>query len=346
MTSNSSPLTRRQFLRVLSGSLCAGALGSVGLIRERLRSSFSAVRQSRPLLGTVVTITVHHPDLSQAESAIGSAFAAIEHVDRVMSLHRRDSDLNGINQAAGRAAVPVDPMLLDILGVARTVHGWSGGAYDVTCLPIMQLYGFYTQQQSGRVASRHYPSDAAVQRALDAVGLQHLNIDGSRREVGLAREGAGIDLGSIGKGYAVDRAVTALRAAGVEHGLVDAGGNVYALGVPQDAASEAADGWRVAIRNPFGTEAASCFERLSLRDAGVATSGNYEQSVVLDGRRIGHLFDATRAAPVDAYLSTTVVAATATMADALSTTTYLLGEAPSQRVKPPAQAIYFHRYAT
>lgn len=345
MTTTPSQLTRRQFLHVLSGGLCVGALGAAALLRERLGPRAAVVRQSRPLLGTVVTMTIHHPDVAQAERALQAAFAAIEHVDRVMSLHRPESALNALNGAAGRGAVPVDPMLIDILGTARTVHGWSGGAYDVTCLPIMQLYGFYAQLTTPAATPQQYPSDAAVQRALDAVGMAQLTIDAQRHEVGLARLGAGVDLGSIGKGYAVDRAVTALRAAGVEHGMVDAGGNVYALGTPQDAQADA-DGWTVAIRNPFGGPEAPYFERLTLRDAAVATSGNYEQSVVLDGRRIGHLFDAARAQPVDTQVSATVVAATATMADALSTTSYLLGEVASHRLQPPAQALYFHRYTT
>lgn len=337
MPNSAGHLTRREVLKVLTTGLGAGLLTAGGLVRWRRAQACAVLRQSRPMLGTLATITIHHPELREAEAAMTQAFAAIEQVDRVMSVHRADSDLSAVNRAAGRAMVTVDPALCAVLGTAMAVHAASDGAYDVTCLPVMRLYGFYA---SGHA---HYPRDREIYDALDAVGQRWVTVDADACAVGLTRAGAGIDLGSIGKGYAVDRAGDALRAAGIMDALIDVGGNCLAMGAPR--ADGRSHGWRVAVRNPTDGLDAQYFETILLRDAAVATSGNYEQQVRLDGRTVGHLFDMRTAHPAQRGVSATVVAATATMADALSTTAFLLGPEGREQLAPMARTVYFHGYA-
>jgi thiamine biosynthesis lipoprotein len=142
--------------------------------------------------------------------------------------------------------------------------------------------------------------------------------DRSAGTLGLARSGAGLDLGSIGKGWALDRAVAALRREGIESGLVDVGGNVYGIGVPEDGAA----GWAVGVLHPGTGRIDRTFH---LRDAAVATSGNAEQHHRLGGREVGHLFDARRDRPADGPLSASVLAATGTESDVLSTVAFLVG---------------------
>ncbi|MBI2345416.1 MAG: FAD:protein FMN transferase [Deltaproteobacteria bacterium] len=337
MDNHAAPISRREFLKVISAGAGMAALAGVGLARQRT-SKVAVIRQIRMLLGTRISITVHHDKMPLAERAIAEAFAAIERVDRVMSIHRADSDIAKVNLAAGRSEVAVDPMLPSVIAVAAEANRLTDGAYDVTCLPIMRMYGFY--RTGGPL---HYPSDRVLKTSLDAVGVRHLVVDQTTSRIGLMRKGAAIDLGSIGKGYAADLAGAALRAAGIEHGLIDAGGNVLAIGAPHPVIDPSGT-WQVAIRNPAGSTDAPFFETVQLRDQAVATSGNYENSVVLDGRRVGHIFDAITARPIDSGISATVVAADATLSDALSTSAFLLGRSCVERLRGVTQAVYFHEY--
>jgi thiamine biosynthesis lipoprotein len=264
------------------------------------------------MLGTWVRIVARDADPRRAERAIERAFAAIREVDAQMSAHRADSDLARVNRAAGGAAVRVPAALVEVTAAACVNAERSLGIYDPTVLPLMRLYGF----SGGHAGSR--PSTRAIDEALELVGHRGVTVDRAASTIALARRGAGLDLGSIGKGWAVDRAAEAMRAEGVRSGLVDAGGNVYGFGVPEEGAA----GWNVGILHPVTGAAAGTF---ALRDAAVATSGNQERFVTLDGLRFGHLFDARRGVPVDGHLSVSVMARTAVDADRMSTTAFLLG---------------------
>jgi thiamine biosynthesis lipoprotein len=255
------------------------------------------------------------------------AWAAIARVDAQMSIHRADSQIAHVNAAAGRGAARVHPDVLDVTASACRAAERSGGIYDPTILPLMRLYGFYRDGAAG------YPADREIARTLDLVGWRGIALDPAGGTLALARAGAGLDLGSIGKGWAVDRAAQALRDAGIRSGLVDIGGNVYGIGVPDDRA----EGWSVGVLHPVTKQVDRVFV---LRDAAVATSGNHEQYRLQAGIRIGHLFDARRGRPADGHLSASVVAATGVESDAGSTAAFLLG--PSAFAEwPGARSVHF-----
>jgi thiamine biosynthesis lipoprotein len=176
----------------------------------------------------------------------------------------------------------------------------------------MLAYGFYGAARTSPPTARE------LDGALALTGAESIRIDDAAGTVALERAGAGLDLGSIGKGWAVDEAVAALRAAGVRAGLVDLGGNVYGLGAPEDGA----EGWSVGVFHPVSGALDRVFV---LRDAAAATSGNSEQTRVLGPLRIGHLFDARNGEPSAGHLSVTIEARTAMEADVCSTAAYLLG---------------------
>lgn len=325
-----------------------------GLFRWRSLGKMEVVRQARPLLGTFISIVVHHADFTEAQKAIGKAFAAVEKTDQVMSIHRPESDISRLNAAAGKSMVGVDPSLIEILKMAKTFHDQTRGAYDAACLPLMRLYGFYSQTHNSRHAparfSGHTPTDREIAQALDGAGPKNWAMDEKQMELGLTREKAAIDLGSIGKGYALDRAGEALLESGIENFLVDGGGNLLGFGSPvadpDPADGSPTDGWRVAIRNPNGGKENPYFETLTLRNNAVATSGNYEQFVRLDGRKVGHLFDMRSGRPANGGISVTVTADNAAMADALSTSLFLLGPSHSHRLRSVAKEIYFHGFGS
>ena len=306
--------TRRRFLVGLGALAAAGiAAPFLGRIGSRLAArGVARIERSRALLGTWVRIVAHHPEDAAAERAIDNAFAAIERVDTQMSIHRADSELSRVNASAGRTAVAVSGALLDIVERACSGAKQTNRVYDPTVLPLMRLYGFY---HSGRT---HMPSDREITAALDAMGPQVVAIDRRAGTLGLTKAGAALDLGSIGKGWAIDRAVEALRAEGVTSGLVDVGRNVYGLGTP----GADAQGWSVGVLDPASGNVAKVF---MLRDAAVGTSGNYEQWSTLDGERVGHILDARLGRPTAAHVSASVVARTGTASDEGSTRAFLLG---------------------
>jgi thiamine biosynthesis lipoprotein len=316
--------SRRRFLAGF-GVLAAGALCGPALSRVRI-GPVTRVAVERPGLGTWIRIVARGDDPARAGRAVERAFAAIDLVDRQMSVHRADSQLARVNRAAGIGAVAVDDAVLEVVGRARARAERAGGAYDPTVLPLMRLYGFYG---GGR---DRYPGDRELAHALEAVGWRHVMVDRAAGTLGLARRGAGLDLGSIGKGWAVDQAVAALRAEGITSGLVDVGRNVYALGTP-DARS---DGWPVGVVHP----ASGAIDRVfTLRDQAVATSGNAEQHHRQGGIEVGHLLDARRGRPADGPLSATVLARTGTDADGISTVAFLLG-AGAVRAWPEPLAVH------
>jgi thiamine biosynthesis lipoprotein len=305
-------LDRRVFLTRLG--MLAGAAALVPLLRSRLTHEGGAIRldASRPALGTWLRIVVRHPDRDVARAAIADAFGAVSLVDAQMSVHRADSELSRVNAAAGRSAAPADIALLDVVSMACEASVRSGGVYDPTVLPLMKAYGFYGNDRSSPPRARE------VDAALARMGANEVNVDRAHRALSLACEGAGLDLGSIGKGWAVDRAVDALRARGVRSALVDLGGNVYGLGSPDDDDR----GWSVGVLHPVTGQVAKVF---NLRDTAVATSGNSEQTHLLGSLRIGHLFDARSGLPADGHLSSSVVARTGVESDVCSTVSFLLG---------------------
>lgn len=310
-TSDSDParVSRRRFLAGLGVLAGAGAAGAAGLaLGDRAEDR---VELSRPMLGTWVRMVVRHADRARASRAIAAAYAAVARVDAQMSVHRSDSQLSAVNRAAGRGPVAVDADLIEVAERACAIAERSGGRYDPTVLPLMNLWGFYRARDT-------YPDDRELARALDRVGHRGVRVDRGAGTLALAREGMGLDLGSIGKGWALDRAVEALRAHGVRQAMVDVGGNVFGLGVP----AEGAEGWAIGVPHPITHGIDRVFV---LRDAAIATSGNTEQFRTLSGVRVGHLFDARRGRPAEGHLLASVQAATGADSDALSTAAFLLG---------------------
>lgn len=305
-----APSGRRRFLTSL------GLLGGAGLVAPlATRLAHRApvrLETSRAGLGTWIRIVALHADGARAERATARAFAAIARVDAQMSIHRADSELSRVNAMAGREPVAVSAELRAVVARARAASLATAGVYDPTVLPLMRLYGFY---HSGRT---HLPTDRERSDVLASLGARHIVVDDAAGTVGLTRAGAALDLGSIGKGFAVDQAVAALRAEGVTSGLVDVGRNVYGLGTPDESAA----GWRIGVLHP---ETGEVMRVITLRDQAVATSSNAEQSVTLDGERVGHLLDARAGLPAHARRSATVTARNATEADAGSTLAFLLG---------------------
>jgi thiamine biosynthesis lipoprotein len=199
---------------------------------------------------------------------------------------------------------------LAVLELARRFHGQTDGAFDVTCLPLFNLWG-----RAGRL--KRLPTDAELAGTRDLCGWDKLELlpGGARKR--LAGSGAG--LGGIAKGWGIDRAVEAMRQAGCLGGLVDVGGDVRCFGP-----SPRGRPWRVGVRNPFDP-AGPYFGTLAIAGGAVCTSGNYERYAEIDGKRYSHIIDPRTGRPVDFAPSVTVVAPTTAVADGWATALSVLG---------------------
>jgi len=262
-------------------------------------------------MGTVVSITV-----ADASPNLPATLAAVEqdvqHLGREWYAWNKDGELAKLNAslAAGQS-VNVTSELADVLRRADEAFRRSDGAFDPAIGPMVERWGFNDAERDARV-----PETAQLQawRTSHAT-FADLRIDG--RTVSSLRRDITLDLGAIGKGYAVDRAVERLRASGVRNALVNAGGNLRAIGRhPQHA-------WRIAIRNPRGDGSVADIELGA--DESVSTSGDYERTAMLGDRRAHHLLDPRTGEPALHTQAITVFADNATQADAASTALFIAG---------------------
>jgi thiamine biosynthesis lipoprotein len=281
-------------------------------------------------MGTTFSIHIYSPDQQTASAQLDVAFEEIERIEEALSNYRPSSELSRINRLAGLHAVTTDPEVFGLLQTAVDYSRRSQGAFDVTVGPLMRAWGFFR-------ANGHFPNQKELNSARASTGWQYVELDQRFRTVRFRRHNMELDLGGIGKGYAVDRVVALLREAGVQAALVDAGSStVYALGSPPGT-----NGWKVLVPEPGKRSIA--ISEVMLRDRSLSTSGSYEKFFRLNGRTYCHIMDPRTGYPVDRMLQTTVIAPTGTETDALSTSIFVLGpDAGREMLKsiPGASAIW------
>ena len=299
-------ITRREALRITAVGGAALALGGV-LTREVLRrAGLHRVTDTRPRLGTLVTITAVHADAEAARTMVRTAFAEIERLEAVLSRHAPCTPMARLNALGTLDHGPAE--LLEVLTRAREIHDLSGGAFDPTVLPLLRLFERHAERGA-------LPTDAEVARALTLVGLDAVEIEG--RSVRLSRPGSALTLDGIAKGYVVDRTVAVLAATEAERVMVDAGGDIASGG-----AGVADEPWSIAVQHP--DDPARAVGHVRLAGGAVATSGDYMQAFTQD-RRHHHILDPRTGRSPTHTSAVTVVAETAMDADALSTALLVLG---------------------
>jgi thiamine biosynthesis lipoprotein len=258
----------------------------------------------------MVEITALGSDREKLNEAVEAAFSEIERVGRLMSGHREDSDVSRINRAAGHGPVAVDPEVFELISRSLDISERSGGAFDIT---VAGLFGLWSMDPDNpRVAS-----EEEIAERMPLISWKKVILDRENRAVGLEESGMRIDLGGIAKGYAVDRAIAALEDHGVTTALVNAGGDLRALG------THGRRHWRVGVQDPRNR--GMIIGRISVMGMAMATSGDYEKFIEVDGKRYCHILNPATGAPASACRSVTVITQTAWTADALATAVFVLG---------------------
>jgi FAD:protein FMN transferase len=261
------------------------------------------------VMGTRAQGEIYVWDRTVRRSPVQVVQATFDSVNTRLSSWRADSEVGRFNAAAAGSTYAISKWLSTCLRVSEEMQKISDGAFDPSAGPLMDLWGFRTR--AGRLPS---PAELDSARALLG-GYEH---DPFQRKLTKTRDGTRLDLGGIAKGFAVDRAVANLIEFGTSSALIDLGGNVFALGLPDDR-----DAWRVGVRDPLDPDA--LLASFDMVNRAAATSGAYERFVEIDGRRYGHVMNPATGHPAEGLLSVTVICRSATLADALSTTLFVVG---------------------
>jgi len=274
---------------------------------------YALLRASRRAMATLFEVMLPF-GMPAGPAAAGAALDLIDELEDQLTVYRPHSEVSRLNDRAPFEDVPVEEKLFNLLSFAAALTRETRGAFDVATGALIKTWGFY--QRSGRV-----PSVAERAAAMERTGIRHVILDGRHQTVRYLRPGLEINLGGIGKGYALDRASELLRQEwDVDSALLHGGtSSVVAIGVPPRHPA----GWLVAIKHPW--DESRSIGLVHLRGQALGTSAATHQYFEYNGRKLGHLLDPRKAWPAEGVEQVSVVAPTAAEADALSTAFFVMG---------------------
>jgi thiamine biosynthesis lipoprotein len=272
----------------------------------------AVVQRSQVSMGTSIQLSAWTNDEAAAVAAFDRVFLEFDRLDALMSVWKQGSDILRINAAAGKSSVPVSPEVRDVLRASQEVSEWTAGKFDITFAALSGLWKF-DQDIDGGV-----PDRSKIAPRLPLIDYRAVQVDDRAGTASLTRAGMQVNLGGIGKGYAIDRAVTIMRGAGLTDFMIQAGGDMFVAGRRGDRP------WRVGLQDPRGTPD-TLFAAIELTDAAFSTSGDYERFFMRDGHRYHHILDPDTGEPAQRSRSVTIMARSSTIADGLSTGVFILG---------------------
>jgi thiamine biosynthesis lipoprotein len=317
---------RRSFFKAC-GALGVGAVAG-GILQSKfdivgVGRGLKKVSQSRLAMGTYVTLTAVHESSARAEEAIGRAFDEMDRLIAIFSRFDSASPVSVLNRD-GRVDGP-PPEMTDVLRWSRHYYDLSGGTFDVTVKPLIDLFS-----STVGVDGRTFPRDDQIADALGRVGASEVEVSG--KSVRFARSGMGITLDGIAKGYIVDMMSAALFSAGIRNHLINAGGDIRTSGTTVDEES-----WTIAVEDP--EKKRQYPDVIRMTDGAVATSGNYE--IFFDKEKIfHHVVDPRTGVSPQYSASVTVRTASVMVADALSTAAFVVAPEDAVRMIESTRPIY------
>ncbi len=261
---------------------------------------------NRVMMGTFVEVT------SPYKWAAGIVFSEMQRIEDLLSKYKPDSEVSKLNQSGKLNASP-DTYFI----IKKSKEFWqvSDGAFDITVAPLVDLWGFTDKKYS-------LPREEEIKNTLKLVGSDKIILQDDDSMVKFKLSGMKIDLGAIAKGYALDCAADKLRKAGIKSCLINAGGQVYALG------DKFGKPWKIAIKGPRDNDFTGYLE---LKDKSVATSGDYEQYFIKHNVRYSHILNPKTGYPAySGVVSVTVIASNGLTADTLATAIFVLGKEKSR----------------
>ena len=274
------------------------------------------VTVARHAMATRFAISLHGDDAVALRAAAEEALDEIERLEATLSLYQPASEIAHVNARAYREPVRVSPRVFQLLQLAARLRGETGGAFDITVGPLVRCWGFMD-------GSGAWPDPLALAEARACVGMDRVRLNEADGTVAFARPGVLLDLGAIGKGYAIERAAEILRDAGVTSALLHGGtSSVHAIGAPPGMTA-----WKIALELPpeNSTAAPTPLAVVPLRDESLSVSAVWGKSFQSAGKTYGHVIDPRTGEPCANAILASVVCTSATEADALSTALLTVG---------------------
>jgi thiamine biosynthesis lipoprotein len=287
-------------------------------------------------MGTEFAVYLYTGTEAEAGGAADDVFDEVDRIEQELSNYRESSELSRIVREAASGPVTTDPETFRFLEESLHWSQASDGAFDITVGPLMQVWGFFDHHG-------HVPSDAELERIRPAVGYRNIELDPALRTVHFRVAGVDLDPGGIGKGFAVDAAVSILRAHHVTAALISAGSStVYALGSPPGKR-----GWSVVV--PDGLPDGKTISTVLLRDTSLSSANCSEKNFTVGGHVYCHIMDPRTLRPVEGRLHVSIIDPSATTSDALSNVLFVDTPAESlaflKRYAPEARALIVSGHA-
>ncbi len=275
------------------------------LVIPMTTKGYSQVIRASYVMGTMIEIQVTGASDKMSNEAIDNCFQELRRLNALMSRHLEDSPLNKINRLASRNWVKVDQKLYDVIKASIHYSQITDGAFDITITPLVDLW-------KASENANHVPKRVEIAKVLKLVNYKDIKIHPSLPMVSFAHKGMSIDLGAIGKGYAISKILTILKNSPFRSIKINFGGQIYLSGT-----SDHKGHWKVGIRNPMTPK--DVLMRVNAMNKSVSTSGGYERYVTIGGKQYSHILNPKTGYPASHILSATVIAKDPVMADALST---------------------------
>ncbi|AXY74038.1 FAD:protein FMN transferase [Paraflavitalea soli] len=269
-------------------------------------------KQSERLMGNHFEITVVAPAEAWAREKIAMAIAEIRRIERLLTTFDENSQTNQVNQQAGISPVKVDPEVFALIKRSLKISAVTDGAFDITYGSVdKRLWNFDRNM-------KQLPDPLIARAAVKLINYRNVLLDEAAGTVLLKEKGMRIGFGGIGKGYAADMAKALLVKEGVQSGIVNASGDLITWGTQADNKP-----WTIGIAHP--DDARSAFSWLNISNLAIATSGNYEKYVLIDGRKYSHTINPKTGMPVSGIKSVTIISPYAEIADAMATPVMVMG---------------------
>jgi thiamine biosynthesis lipoprotein len=278
------------------------------------------LRVARRAMAAEFEVVFNMGQYPQDTEAALAALDVVEGLEEQMSFFRATSEITRINVLAVDEPLEVEPRLFELIQLAMDLHRQTDGAFDIAAAALWEAWGF--ARRAGKI-----PTAKDLADARERTGSRWIELDAARRTVHITRPGVKLNLGAIGKGYALDRAAEALAEHRIDDFLFHGGqSSLIARGsrLESTAAHSARPGWTVGIRNPLRLE--ERIGEIRLHNGCLGTSGSSMQFFRHRGHRYSHILDPRTGHPAEKVLSATVVAPSATLADGLSTAFFVLGQ--------------------
>ena len=287
--------------------MCLVAVVAVGVLLA-LPAQAGWVGDAMDLMGTRVSVELWADDEARGRELVAEVMNEYRRIDDGMSTYKADSEISRVNAHAAEGPVPIGAELFSLVERSLELSVASHGAFDITYDSVGYLYDFRAHKR---------PTEAEINERLGAVDYRHVVLDRERHAISFTQPGVRINLGGIAKGYVVQHAAEMLRARGVEHALLNAGGDTRVIG------DRRGQPWIVGIRHPRIAD--QVVTRLPLVDEAISTAGDYERFFEENGQRYHHIINPSTGQPTQGILTVTVIGPDGTLTDGLDTAIFVLG---------------------